>query len=111
MKYSECNAREQKAWKNIKYAASWHIFGLLNGCLDGSEYYEDFMAELENLDALINTVYHESLNTIYTESGCYFGEAAQLMLNDIRFCGREFLMKVVTHYCKKYQAEAIAELN
>ena len=113
MKYSECNAREKKAWTNIKNAASDYIFGLVNGCYDndeGSEEYNNYKAALENLDMLISTVYDEALSTIYTGGSCFFGPDAERFLKDIRFCGKDFLMKVTTHYCKKYQAEALADI-
>lgn len=113
MKYAECNERQKKAWKNIKHAASDYIFGLLNGCFDndeGSDEYKDYKAALDDLDGLITAVYNESLTTVYTDGGCAFGPGAESYLKDIRFCGKEFLMKVVTHYCKKYQQEALADL-
>lgn len=110
MKYSECNAREQKAWKNIDRAASWHIFGLLNGCLDDAESFEDYKAALEDLNGLVDVVYNEAITNIYTGCGLYFGKDAESIMKDIRFCGKDFLMKVATYYCKKYQAEALAEI-
>ena len=99
MKYAECNERQKKAWKNIKHAASDYIFGLLNGCFDndeGSDEYKDYKAALDDLDGLITAVYNESLTTVYTYGGCAFGPDAESYLKDIRFCGKEFLMKVVT---------------
>lgn len=114
MKYVECNYRQKKAWKNIKHAASDYIFGLLNGCLDSdknSDEYKDYKAALDDLDGLVETVYKEGTTTIYTYGGgCLFGDEVENYLKDIRFCGKEFLMKVATHYCKKYQQEALAEL-
>lgn len=114
MKYSECNAREKKAWTNIKNAASDYIFSLMNGCFDNSEDSDDykrFKAELEDLESLITCVYHEATNNIYTsDGGCFFGKAAENAIRDIRFCGKEFLMKVTTFYCKKFQKEALAEI-
>ena len=113
MKYSECNARQKKAWRNIKNAASDYIFGLMNGCFDSDaegQQYNDYKNALEDLDGLIATVYSEATHTIYTGGGCMFGAGAESYLKDIRFCGKEFLMKVTTHYCKKYQQEALAEI-
>lgn len=113
MRYADCNARQKKAWKNIKHAASDYIFGLVNGCLDSdesSEDYRDYKQALENLDGLIDAVYHEAITTVYTGSGCCFGAGAESYLKDVRFCGKDFLMRVVTHYCKKYQQEALAEI-
>lgn len=114
MKYSECNARQKKAWQNIKNAASDYIFGLVNGCLDSpkdSQDYQDYKQALDNIEELIEAVYHEAITTIYTGGGgCCFGEGAEKRLKDIRFCGKEFLMKVTTHYCKKYQQEALEQI-
>ena len=37
MKVSEMNARQKKAFYNIKYAAYWHIGGLENALMDNAE--------------------------------------------------------------------------
>lgn len=114
MKYAECNERQKKAWKNIKHAASDYIFGLVNGCFDNDEdsvAYKDYKATLDNLDGLIEAVYKEGTTTIYTGGGVFFGASAESYLKDIRFCGKEFLMSVATYYCKKYQQEALADLQ
>lgn len=113
-KFSECNDREKKAWKNIKNAAADYIFGLQNGCFDNeadSIEYHNYKEGLENYNELVNVVYNEALTTIYTGGGgCFFGEGAERFLLDIRFCGKEFLMEVTEHFVKKYQAEALAEI-
>lgn len=115
MKYSECNEKQKKAWRNIKNAASDYIFGLANGCFDSdphSSEYANYRAALENLDGLIDAVYGEAITTVYAGGGaCCFGAAAESYLRDIRFCGKEFLMKVTAHYCKKYQAEALGDIS
>lgn len=115
MKFSECNARQKKAWINIKNAASDYIFGLVNGCLDNSpdsEEYNDYRQGLEDLNDIIETVYNEAITTIYTGGGgCFSGKGAESQLKDIRFCGKEFLMRVTTYYCKKFQQEALDEIN
>lgn len=114
MKYSECNNRQKKAWANIARAASDYIFGLVNGCLDSdknSAEYQDYRQALDDIDGLIEAVYHEATTTIYTGGGgCMFGKGAEAWLKDIRFCGKEFLMRVTTHYCKKFQQEALAQI-
>lgn len=114
MKFSECNTRQKKAWKNIKWAASDYIFGIMNGCLDNareSQSYKDYMDCLQDLDSIIETVYHESITNMYDEGSCSFGAGAENYLKDIRFCGKEFLMNLVTQYCKKYQIEALEQLE
>ncbi len=114
MKFSECNMRQKKAWRNIKYAAIDLIFGLENGCTDNpvdSEAYRDYLKDLRNLEALKATVYHESITSIYDEGFVGFGAGAESYLKDIRFCGKEFLMKLVTKYCTKFQTEALSNLG
>lgn len=115
MKYADCTTRQKRAWTNIKNTANYYFGGLINTCLDnmpGDEDYDIAKNELMNLDELISTVYNEAITTIYSGGGsCQFGQGAERMLKDIRFCGKEFLMKVTTFYCKKYQAEALAELG
>lgn len=68
--YKECNAREKKAWNNIKYAAEDYIFGLQNGCFDsakGSQMYNDYYAQIKDLNGLIEKVYGEALSAHYGE--------------------------------------------
>lgn len=113
MKYSECNSHQKKAWRNAKFAASDYIFGLMNGCLDspkdGPEY-KSYFAMLNDIDALITVVYTEAITAVYCDGSCSFGLSAEAYIKDIRFCGKGFLTKVVTLYCKKYQAEALSSL-
>jgi hypothetical protein len=40
-----------------------------------------------------------------------FGGGAEKYLKDIRFCGKEFLMKVVNKYCTEFQSEALSNLG
>lgn len=113
MKFSECNARQKKAWKNIKWAASDYIFGMMNGCLDNqkdSQEYKDYMDGLQDLESIISIVYQESITNIYDEGSCSFGDGAESYMKDIRFCGKGFLMDIVKKYCKKYQTEALEGL-
>lgn len=114
MKFRECDQRQKKAWKNVKYAASDYIFGLMNGCLDNpkdSDAYKDYMDTLSNLPYLINVVYAEAITNVYDEGSCSFGVGAAAFIKDIRFCGKDFIMKVVTQFCTKYQKEALDELK
>ena len=114
MKFAECNAKQKKAWKNVKYAASDYIFGLMNGCLDNpkdSTMYKDYMDGITDLDGLISTVYDEAITNVYDEGYCAFGAGAQAHIRDIRFCGKDFIMGLVTRYCTKYQQEALDTLN
>lgn len=113
MKFSEMNERQKKVSINIKYAAIDYIFGLQNGCFDSdpeSQEYKDYYNALKDTEGLINEIYFMATHNIYREGSCYFGRDAEKMIKDIRFCGKEFLMTVVKHFVKKYQAEALAEL-
>lgn len=113
MKFSEMNERQKKASINIKYAAIDYIFGLQNGCFDSdpeSQEYKDYYSALKDTEGLIEVIYNMATHDIYREGSCYFGGDAQKMIKDIRFCGKEFLMKVVKHFVKKYQSEALEEL-
>lgn len=111
--YKECNAREKKAWNNIKYAAEDYIFSLQSGCFDnakGSQLYNDCYARLKDLNGLIEKVYGEALSAHYGEGFTDGSASAIEYIKDIRFCGKEFLMEVVTHFCTMYQSEALADL-
>ena len=44
MKVSEMNARQKKAFYNIKYAAYWHIGGLENALMDNAEDSDEYRA-------------------------------------------------------------------
>lgn len=113
MKFSECDVRQKKAWKNIKWAASDYIFGLMNGCFDSerdSEEWKDYFEGLNDLEGLIDMVYREATTTIHDEGICAFGKEAESWIKDIRFCGKEFLMKIVKKYCTLYQKEALEQV-
>lgn len=114
IKYSECDLRQKKAYKNIKNAAADYIFGLQNGCFDhdkNSQEYRDYFNELNNLPKLIEKVYAEAISAVYDGDSIMFGRAAEAYIRDVRFCGKDFLMKVVTQFCEKYQKEALSDLN
>lgn len=114
MKFTECTARQKKAWKNVKYAAQDYIFGLENGCHDnpvGSQTYNDYLAGLKDLESLKEVVYHEAITNIYEDGGVSFGPGAERHMKDIRFCGKDFIMRLVSKYCKEFQAEALDSLG
>lgn len=96
MKLSECNARERKAFINIKNAANWELGGLENTLYDYAEdeqEYKEAKALLDDHDALVNYLYKCATTTIYTEGSCCFNKAAtQKELRDINFCGKDWLM-------------------
>lgn len=98
MKYSECNARQKKAYENIYYAANWIIGGLENTLMDNapeSDEYKTADSRLSDHDGLAAELYDAATTEIYTDGGCFFGDAAERALRDIRFCGKEWLMERV----------------
>ncbi len=114
MKFKDCDQRQKKAWRNIKYAAIDYIFGLENGCTDspkGSEDYQSYLADLRNLDGIKELVYQQATTCIFDVGYVGFGAGAESYMKDIRFCGKEFLMKLVDKYCTKFQAEALETLG
>lgn len=108
------NAKQRKAFKNINNAAADYIYGLENGCLDsekGSQQYNDYYNQIKDLDALMDIVYSEALHTVYDRGGVLGGKAAKAYLNDIKFCGKEFLLEVVRDRCTKFQADVLNDLK
>ena len=104
MKTSEMNARQKKAYMNIKHAANHIVGGLENGMMDsapGDEDYKRFEAELQNHDELIDQIYREATTCIYSEGCVMFGKSAESYIKDIRFCGKEWLMERVTKLVAK----------
>lgn len=97
MKLSECNARERKAFLNIKYASYDLIGGLENTMLDyseDSEQYKRAKALLDNHEALVAELYSMATTAIYEEGCCIFNDRlVQKLLRDINFCGKEWLME------------------
>ena len=95
MKFSECNARQKKAYANICYAAKFIIGGLENTMLDypaGSSEYEEAKAQLSDHEALVNEVYQESISCVFDVGYCDFSNSANSFLKDVRFCGKDWLM-------------------
>ncbi len=95
MKYSECNARQKRAFLNIKNASNWLLGGLENTMLDNtpdSAEYKAADARLKDHDGLVQELYEMSISEVYTDGSCQFGDSASKVLKDIRFCGKEWLM-------------------
>lgn len=95
MKLSECDARQRKAFINIKYACP-DLCGCLENTMydypEDSEEYKNAKATLEDHNALVTQLYDMAISAVYTEDCCYFGSEAERTLRDIRFCGKEWLM-------------------
>ena len=104
MKYSDCNARQKKAYRNIYHTANWIIGGLENTMLDNerdSEEYKSAEAQLKNHNGLVDEIYNEAISSVYDDGSCCFNESAERFLRDIRFCGKEWLMERVEARVKK----------
>lgn len=97
MKVSEMDARQKKAFFNIKWAANDLLGGLENEMLDhpeGSEDYERAKATLSDHDGLVKELYSMATSAIYREGYCCFNKTAVRMeLRDINFCGKDWLME------------------
>lgn len=94
MKFSEMNARQKKAYKNVYYAARDLIGGLENTISDnpeGSEERTKATAYLSDHDALVAAIYDMSITDIYDEGAVYFGKEAEAHMKDIRFCGKDWI--------------------
>ena len=80
MKVSEMNARQKKAFYNIKYAAYWHIGGLENALMDNAEDSDEYRAakaELADHDGLVATIYEMATTEIYQEGACCFNSTSR----------------------------------
>lgn len=97
MKVSEMNARERKAFYNIKHAANFLLGGLENDLLDYSEEDEEYKSAKSTLadhDGLVATLYDMATTEIYGEGYCCFNPAVVTKeLRDINFCGKAWLME------------------
>lgn len=97
MKLSEMNARQKRAFINIKFAANDLLGGLENEMLDnrqGSEEYERAKKALENHELLVKELYRMATTAIYREGYCCFNDyAVKHELRDINFCGKDWLME------------------
>ena len=78
MKVSEMNARQKKAFFNIKYAANDLLGGLENTMLDypkDSEEYKSADVLLKDHNALVKELYGMATTAVYDEGFCGFGKA------------------------------------
>lgn len=102
--FSECNARQKKAWKNIKYALNDFVGGLENALMDAekdSEEYQRAKNTLADREYLVATIYKMAITDIYVDGACYFGPQAETYLKDIRFCGKEWMTRLISAMLKK----------
>lgn len=98
MNYKEMNEREQKAFKNIKYATYEILGGLENTMQDNPEdsrEYINAMNTLSDYDTLVNMIYCEATTSYYRPGFIGFGEQYERFLKDLRFCGKDWLIECV----------------
>lgn len=97
MKVSEMNARERKAFFNIKHAANDLLGGLENTLQDYAEdegEYKSAKAMLDDHAALVASLYDRATTAIYGDGYCCFNPATvEKELRDINFCGKAWLME------------------
>ena len=94
MKVADMDARQKKAFYNIKHAANDLLGGLENTLLDNtedSEEYKEAKALLDDHEALVKELYSMATTAVYDEGFCGFGSAYQMIIRDINFCGKEWL--------------------
>lgn len=108
IKKEDRNLKQKKAIKNIKYCSDdqWQF---VNSWYDEkSEGAREYMISPRELFV---TIYKESLENVYDEGFCGFGGWAESYLKDIRFCGKEFLQKVVFYYLAELLEESVPEVD
>lgn len=96
MKFSDMNARQKKAFCNIKYAADDLLGGLENTLLDYDEDSEEYINAkrlLSDHSELVNQLYKRATTELYGPGFCGFGKEAQIVIRDINFCGKEWLLE------------------
>lgn len=95
MKVADMDKRQKKAFYNIKYAAMDLLGGLENILLDYSENSEEYKSAkrlLNDHNRLVETLYKRATSEVYGEGFCGFGKAYQMIIRDINFCGKEWLI-------------------
>lgn len=96
MKVADMNERQKKAFYNIKHAANDLLVGLENIMLDYSEDNEEYKSAkrlLNDHNALVKKLYEMATSAVYDEGFYGFGKAYQMIIRDINFCGKEWLME------------------
>ena len=104
MKYSEMNAKQQKAYRNVIGASNWIIGGLENTMMDNlpdSDEYKAASKRLADHDGLVRELYEAATSEVYGDGSMYFGASAERYLKDIRFCGKDWIMERCERRIKK----------
>lgn len=95
--YEELTGNQKFAFNNIKHAANWCIGGLENSMQDNPEDSDEYKAALKELtdhEGLVEYVYDEGVSNMYGEGFCGFGPQYKKQIQQIKFCGKEWLMRV-----------------
>ena len=104
----ERNMKQKKAIKNIKYASDseWQF---VNSWYDEkSENAQDYF---KHPQVIFNSIYNNSLNEVFDCGMECWNDEAQKWIKDIRFCGKDFLQKVVFIYTVRLLEEAVEEVE
>ena len=89
---------------NIKRAANYYIGGLENALSDnqeGTEDYEDAKRSLSDHEDIVKTVYWMATHELFVNGGYFTEKESAPILNDIRFCGKEWLLAQVEEIVAK----------
>ena len=104
------NECQKMAERNIRAIARETVFGLCECCV--TVYTEcdekrESLSILKNIDKLVDLVIKEATSTLYPgRDACCFGVKAsgtRACIEDIRSCGKQFLMQTARAYCGYYQ--------
>ncbi len=104
MEKMKFDVRQKRARRNIKGAADWLIGENENTMLDcpeDSKEYNDakeFLADHENL---VQEVYYLATHSFFIDGCCCSEQESAPILNDIRFCGKEWLLAQVEEIVAK----------
>lgn len=100
---SKFDAKQKKALKNVKHAVGNIIGGLENQMSDspsGSPEHECAKKQLADHAGLVDTIYSEATNAVFDVGFAGHGSSSKSYINDIKFCGKEFIMGLVERYVK-----------
>lgn len=94
MKYSEMDARQKKAFRNIVGACDNIVGELENTVSDcaGEEWADNAQALLDDHEKLVERIYEAVISEIHEAGRIQFGAGVERVLKDIRFCGKEWLV-------------------
>lgn len=103
MEQFKFNKRQQKAFDNIYQATIWLIGeneNTLSDCPEDSDEYKQAKEWLADHARIVDDVYQLAVTSHVTKDGSCGPDPE--FINDIKFCGKEFLM-LVSHMCVAWQ--------